>query len=55
MDSKTVIGFVGMSAGGWLGWWLGFKVGITTAVILSSVGSGVGLYYFRKLAERYLE
>ena len=51
MNGKTLIGFVGMSVGGWLG----FKVGITTAVILSSVGSGVGLYYFRKLAERYLE
>jgi hypothetical protein len=55
MGMKGLIGFVGMSAGGWLGWWLGMFVGIGTAVILSAVGSGVGLYCIRKLAERYLE
>jgi hypothetical protein len=55
MNMKGVIGFVGLNLGGWVGWWLGYKVGITTAVILSAVGSGAGLYYIRKLAERYLE
>jgi hypothetical protein len=48
---KGLVGFVGMSVGGWLGWWLGMFEGIGTAAI----GSGFGLYYFRKLAEWYLE
>jgi hypothetical protein len=52
---KGLVGFVGMSVGGWLGWWLGMFEGIGTAVILSAIGSGFGLYYFRKLAEWYLE
>jgi hypothetical protein len=30
-------------------------VGVGTAVIVSSIASGFGMYYSRKLAERYLE
>jgi len=52
---KGLLGFFGMSLGGALGWWLGGLHGITLAVLVSSVGSGLGLYYTRKLAERYLE
>lgn len=52
---KGLLGFFGMSLGGALGWWLGGLQSITLAVVLSSVGSGLGLYYTRKLAERYLE
>ena len=55
MGMKGLIGFVGMNVGGGLGWWLGMYVGITTAVVLCAVGSGAGLYYSRRLAERYLE
>jgi len=52
---KGLLGFFGMSLGGALGWWLGGLQSITLAVVLSAVGSGLGLYYTRKLAERYLE
>lgn len=52
---KGLLGFFGMSLGGALGWWLGGLQSITLAVLLSAVGSGLGLYYTRKLAERHLE
>jgi hypothetical protein len=52
---KGLLGFLGMSLFGWVGWWLGERVGLTTAVVLSAVLSGLGLYWTRKLAERYLE
>ena len=52
---KGILGFLGMSAAGYLGWWLGEFQSITLAVVLSSVFSGIGLYATHKLAERYLE
>ena len=52
---RGLVGFVGMNAGGAIGWWLGSFSGLTLSVVLSAVGSGVGLYALRKLAERYLE
>ena len=52
---KGIIGYVGMSIGGAIGWWLGALHGMTLAILLSAIGSGVGLYYTRKLAEDYLE
>jgi hypothetical protein len=55
MGMKGMLGFLGMTVFGWVGWWLGMFVGITTAVVLSAVASGAGLYFTRKLAERYLE
>jgi hypothetical protein len=38
------------SIGGGIGWWLGEFVGMGTAVVLSGIGTGVGVYYARKLA-----
>ena len=52
---RGIIGYIGMSVGGALGWWLGNLHGIMLALLLSSIGSGFGLYYARKLAEDYLE
>ncbi len=37
--------------GGSLGWWLGARHGIMTAFIISMVGTGVGLYLARRLAD----
>lgn len=45
---------LGMSLGGGVGWWLGDTVGLFTAVVASAIGSGVGLYYARRLTD-YLE
>ena len=52
---KGIIAFVGLNVGGGIGWWLGAYHSFTLAMVLSAVGSGVGLYYVRKLAEEYLE
>ena len=55
MRLKGLLGFLCLNVGGWLGWWLGAQVGITTAVLISAIGSGLGLWGFRVLAERLLE
>jgi len=39
---------------GTLGWVIGLRVGLGTAVVLSAIGSGVGLYYGRKLFDEWL-
>ncbi len=43
-----------MTVGGAIGWYAGSLVGIMTAFILSCVGTGVGLYLARRLAQPYL-
>ena len=50
-----LLGFLGTLVGGSLGWWLGDFVGLFTAVFLSAIGSGVGLYYGRRLADWMVE
>lgn len=52
---KGILAFTGMSIGGAIGWWLGAFVGFTTAVVLSSVGSGAGLFLTRYLMREYLD
>jgi hypothetical protein len=39
---------------GSLGWAIGQCVGLGTAVVLSAIGSGVGLYWGRKLFDQWL-
>jgi hypothetical protein len=52
---KRLLGFIGLTVGGWIGWWLGMFVGIGTAVVLSGILSGVGMYWAVKLGRDYLE
>lgn len=47
------LGFLGATAGGALGWWAGAPVGFMTAFMLSTVGTGVGMYAGRKCADYY--
>jgi hypothetical protein len=42
--------FLGATIGGYAGWFLGAKVGFMTAFMLSIVGTGIGIYYGRRLA-----
>jgi hypothetical protein len=44
---------IGATVGGSAGWALGAMVGITTAVMLSMVGTGIGMYYGKRIAQNY--
>lgn len=46
-----LLGFVGATAGSALGWWLGARVGTMTAFMLSIIGTGLGIYLGRRLAQ----
>jgi hypothetical protein len=51
---SKVLGFLGASIGGAIGWWLGARVGTMTAFVLSTVGTGVGVYAGRRIADSIL-
>jgi hypothetical protein len=48
-----LFGFIGATAGGYLGWWIGAPAGVMTAFMVSMLGTGAGMYVGRKLASRY--
>jgi hypothetical protein len=50
---NKLLGFLGMALGGWAGWAAGAPISIFTAFILSVVGTGVGLWAARRLAQLY--
>jgi hypothetical protein len=51
---KGIVWMVGATVGGAIGWWIGAGFGFMTAFILSTVGSGIGIYVFGRLAAEYL-
>jgi hypothetical protein len=52
---KKLFSFIGASVLGWAGWAIGAPVGMVTAFIVSMIGTGLGMYFGVKLANRYLE
>jgi hypothetical protein len=54
MDMSKLAAFIGMTVGGAIGWYAGAIVGFWTAFVLSTVGTGVGLYVARRAAQQYL-
>jgi hypothetical protein len=52
---SKLLGWVGATAGGALGWWAVSRQGLFTAFTVSTVGSGVGWYLGRRLADRLLD
>jgi hypothetical protein len=44
---------VGSTVGSYAGWWVGGHAGVMTAFILSTVGTGAGLYAGRRMAQGY--
>ncbi len=50
---SRLLGGVLTTVRSWAGWYLGAKVGLFTAFALSMVGIGAGIYFGRKLAERW--
>ncbi|MGH8290911.1 MAG: hypothetical protein ACREV7_18180 [Steroidobacteraceae bacterium] len=51
---RGIFATIGTFVIGSAGWAVGMWVGIGTAVVLSAIGSGVGLYYGRKLFDQWL-
>lgn len=47
---KKLFGFVGSTIGSYAGWAVGSRFGMMTAFMVSIVGTGIGLYYGRRLA-----
>ncbi|HEY1951982.1 MAG TPA: hypothetical protein VGG76_04190 [Gemmatimonadaceae bacterium] len=45
--------FIGSTIGGYIGWALGARFGFTTAFMVSMVGTGLGIYYGRRVAQYY--
>jgi hypothetical protein len=45
--------FVGATAGGWAGWALGAPIGPFAAFVVSMIGTGVGMYYGRRVGQHY--
>jgi hypothetical protein len=45
--------FIGATVGSYAGWAIGARVGFTTAFMVSMVGTGLGIYYGRRLARYY--
>lgn len=52
---STLLAWLGATIGGALGWWVGASQGLFTAFVLSTVGTGLGLYLGRRLADRLLD
>ncbi|MBU0984512.1 MAG: hypothetical protein KKA42_11615 [candidate division Zixibacteria bacterium] len=48
---RKVLVFVIAALCGWAGWWLGNQVGLMTALLLSMVGTGLGMYFGRRLIQ----
>ena len=46
-----LLGFVGATVGGYAGWALGALAGPFTAFLVSMIGTGVGMYYGRRIAQ----
>lgn len=47
---KILVTFITI-IGSWLGWWLGDHIGLMTAFLLSMVGTGLGIYFGRRLTQ----
>ena len=44
---------VGSTIGSYAGWWLGAHVGVMSAFVVSMVGTGLGIYGGRRVAQQY--
>jgi hypothetical protein len=49
---SKLLSVLGATLGGALGWWLGAHVGMMSAFFVSIVGTGLGVYAGRRLADR---
>jgi predicted esterase YcpF (UPF0227 family) len=50
----AMLAICGAMLGGWIGWWLAARFGPTAGFIVSLLGSGLGLYWARRITRYYL-
>ena len=48
-----MLSFICATVGGAVGWWAGESAGFMTAFFVSMVGTGLGIYAGRRLANHY--
>ena len=48
-----LLAFIGATIGGAIGWWAGNFIGFMTAFFVSMVGTGIGIYAGKQLADHY--
>jgi hypothetical protein len=46
---NKMLGFIGMTIGGYAGWAVGERISFAAALLLGIVGTGLGLYLARKI------
>jgi len=51
---RGIFATLGTFLAGSLGWAIGQRIGLGTTVILGAIGSGVGLYWGRRLFDEWL-
>jgi uncharacterized membrane protein YeaQ/YmgE (transglycosylase-associated protein family) len=51
---NKLLGFIGATIGSYAGWALGSRFGMMTAFMLSIVGTGLGIYVARRVANNVL-
>lgn len=52
---SKMLSAIGGFAGSALGWWAGAHAGMMTAFMVSTVGTGVGVYAGRRIAREYFD
>ncbi|MDQ2667335.1 MAG: hypothetical protein M3Z05_15155, partial [Gemmatimonadota bacterium] len=48
-----MLSFIGATIGGSVGWWAGSGVGFMTSFFISMIGTGIGIYVGKRLADHY--
>ena len=50
---RKLLAWIGLTVGGWVGWAVGARLSLSAAFVLSIVGTGLGLYVGRRIADAF--
>ena len=50
---ERMAGFLGGTVGSWIGWKLGAPLGLFAAFVVSTIGTGVGVFFAKRLARHH--
>jgi hypothetical protein len=51
---KGILYIASMSLGGWIGWAIGSRVSFFTGFVVSTIGTGVGLYFAIRMTRSFM-